>query len=125
MQPLDQERQNELVRRLFDATEGGRLGWQPGQVGDRETSKYFFKVSIHRFGYVIRSVDQDDNHPISLTVWELSTANPLEVQVISSYDGEATPSVVSGLFDLYSIVKRSTLKLDSVAQSIFDELDSL
>lgn len=118
MDYLEAEQQVQLVDRLKKGTQRSTYSWKP--MGDDE---YSFLLVAGKFGFLVQSRDKDDYAPFSLTVYEIASTKSKELQVIDTDPDRA--DLNAGLEDLYELVKRKSLRLDTIASEIFSELDSI
>ena len=115
MEYLDRDAQVSLLERLARGTVRGKYNWE---VLD---SDYVFTARAGKFAFVVSSRDRDDFSPFILDLHDLETVRKLQsIETNPSY-----PDVRDALDELYITVKRTTLKLDSVASDLFSTLDEI
>ncbi|WP_104525743.1 hypothetical protein [Blastococcus atacamensis] len=108
-----------LLKRLVQLTEQGALDWESAQK-----SQYRFVATTGKFGFLIKSRDEDDFNPYILEIHarEGSDLPYKKLQEVSTAD---TDGWFGELEPLYSMVKRRVLNIDEIANDLFSELDHL
>lgn len=115
MEYLDEGQLSTLAVRLRDLTLSARLSWKPAD------NEYRFTTRTSKFGYALRSRDEDDFHPYVLEIHQLGEqAGKLQEADSSEYRDLAEP-----LADMYTFIKRRALGIEQVARELFADLDQL
>lgn len=118
MEYLTDDQVVELTRRLLRLTEEGSLSWESSQG-----SAYKFVATAGKFGFLLRSRDEDDFNPFLLEVHLKEGDGPFrKLQEVTT---ESTNGYFADLEALYSKVKRRVLNIDKLASELFSELDHL
>jgi hypothetical protein len=113
---LDPRRRLALIQRLESLTSDGTLVWTA-------QTEYFFTASTDRFGFVLRSRDDDDAPPYILDVQHIERNVHVdlietEINVLT----EAAGDLNRALDSLYRAVKQKTFRLSDVVDELFEDL---
>lgn len=116
-----------LLWRLVEATESGKLSWDAGGQSRSATPKSsHFYTRVGRFGYVIKSVDQDDFAPYEFSVFRFQQEGEAQPDKIDVWLTDPSGSPLNdALQSLYSTVKLGALGLDSTVSDMFEDLSAL
>ena len=100
----------ELITKLLQATDDGRIMWEKGDVPDRFTAGYAAKWTLT----IDKSADPESPYP---HYWlSLSNARGEEILKVYSSDEE-------GLDRLFELARRRALKVDEALTDLFKEIE--
>lgn len=120
MDYLEAETQREVVERLIRGTARDKYRWEETPNND-----YRFVLLATPFAFAVLSLDRDDYAPYALEVYNVAHDGAVIKKLQSIETTPEDGDLSEALEELYTMVKRKTLDLDSVAKDLFAALDDL
>jgi hypothetical protein len=108
-----------LVSKLLNLSLEGKIAWRA-----QEENQYQFQTNVGRTYFSISSRDSDDLAPHTLGIFRAESDGEM-TRLQEEFSNNLSASVASELADLYALVKRRVLKLDTLAEEILGSLDQL
>jgi len=101
----------ELITKLVQATDEGRIRWSKTNVADRFAAKYAGKWAL-----TIDKADPED--PYEGPSYWLALSNAEGEEILRIYPSEDTP-----LHQLFDLVRRRALKIDEALGDLLQEME--
>jgi len=119
MRILDEDQQRSFLLMLHRLTREGKLVWE------RTGSPYRFKTTSGRFGFTIASRDDDDFAPFDVRIFDLKDSKSENVRPFDTFGTDEFYDLNEEFQQMYTLVKRKLMGLDSVVSDLFGELEEL
>ena len=122
MEYLSEDQLVDLAERLRRLTVEKKISWNP-VAGSMD---YAFATTVKNTGFTIKSRDNDDFAPHTFGVFSVSNVGSQPPKLLQDVDTSVEGVELGEALDaLYQTVKRTTLKVDTVARDVFNALDEL
>ena len=115
MKILDEEQKRRLLLMLHRLTQEDKLIW------DATSSPFVFRTESGRFAYTITSRDEDDFAPYDIRVFD---KNLKDSRAFETFGTDEFFELNEEIQQIYVLVKRKILGLDTVVDDLFGELNS-
>lgn len=98
----------ELISKLLEATNEGRIRWEKSQVKDQFAAKYGGKWTL--------TIDKAESDEGPYELYWLALCNPQEEEILRI-------SQEPGLGELFELARRRALKVDEALQDLLNEIE--